>query len=108
MHIQPETIDFIGHAIALHLNDNYLAQPALPTVMKIKLYNESLLRFEGVQSPYIYPLYGLGELPQVRLPASPLLPEDAPPKCAKLPQNSANGGIAIQEGRVSLVLRGVL
>mmetsp|Transcript_17633 Transcript_17633/g.49296 ORF Transcript_17633/g.49296 Transcript_17633/m.49296 type:complete len:443 (-) Transcript_17633:268-1596(-) len=62
--LQPETIDFIGHALALHREDSYLAQPALPTVLKIKLYNESLLRFEGVQSPYIYPLYGLGELPQ--------------------------------------------
>ena len=66
--LQPETIDFIGHAIALHREDSYLTQPALQTVMKIKLYNESLLRFEGVQSPYIYPLYGLGELPQVRGP----------------------------------------
>ncbi|KAG5530316.1 hypothetical protein RHGRI_025306 [Rhododendron griersonianum] len=29
-----------------------------------KLYSESLARFQG-GSPYIYPLYGLGELPQV-------------------------------------------
>ena len=29
----------------------------------VKLYAESLARFQG-GSPYIYPLYGLGELPQ--------------------------------------------
>ena len=32
-----------------------------------KLYAESLARFQG-GSPYIYPLYGLGELPQVCFP----------------------------------------
>jgi Rab GDP dissociation inhibitor len=47
-------------------DDNYLDQPALPTVMKIKLYHDSLLRYDGLTSPYIYPRYGLGELPQVR------------------------------------------
>ncbi|XP_026384345.1 guanosine nucleotide diphosphate dissociation inhibitor 1-like [Papaver somniferum] len=31
----------------------------------MELYAESLARFQG-GSPYIYPLYGLGELPQVR------------------------------------------
>lgn len=60
------TVDFIGHAIALHNDDSYLGQPALATVEKIKLYNDSLQRFAGTKSPYIYPLYGLGELPQVR------------------------------------------
>jgi hypothetical protein len=34
--------------------------------MKIKLYHDSLLRYDGLTSPYIYPRYGLGELPQVR------------------------------------------
>ena len=43
----------------------YLREPALETVKKIQLYNDSLHRFEGTKSPYIYPLYGLGELPQV-------------------------------------------
>lgn len=47
-------------------DDSYLREPALETVKKIKLYNDSLHRFEGTKSPYIYPLYGLGELPQVR------------------------------------------
>jgi Rab GDP dissociation inhibitor len=34
-------------------------------VEKIKLYHDSLLRYDGLTSPYIYPRYGLGELPQV-------------------------------------------
>jgi hypothetical protein len=42
-------------------------QPALHTVLKIKLYYDSMVRYEGLTSPYIYPLYGLGELPQVGL-----------------------------------------
>ena len=58
------TVDFIGHAIALHPDDTYLRQPAWPTVERIKAYRDSLLRFYGLRSPYIYPSYGLGELPQ--------------------------------------------
>jgi hypothetical protein len=64
--LDPQTIDFIGHALALHRDDYYLAEPALPTVLKIKLYHDSLMQYEGLTSPYIYPRYGLGELPQVR------------------------------------------
>ncbi|MBA0682894.1 hypothetical protein Goari_024581 [Gossypium aridum] len=74
--LEDDTIDFIGHALALHSNDSYLDQPALGFIkrMKVKVSfvsyfhlcstaNESLARFQG-GSPYIYPLYGLGELPQ--------------------------------------------
>mmetsp|Transcript_8318 Transcript_8318/g.30693 ORF Transcript_8318/g.30693 Transcript_8318/m.30693 type:complete len:442 (+) Transcript_8318:45-1370(+) len=61
--LDPNTIDFIGHALALHRDDSYMNQPALPTVQKIRLYHDSLLRFDK-GSPYLYPLYGLGELPQ--------------------------------------------
>lgn len=64
--LEPSTIEFIGHALALYENDDYIHQPALPTVQKVALYHESLVRFEGTRSPYIYPRYGLGELPQVR------------------------------------------
>lgn len=51
-----------GHAMALHLDDEYLNQPARETVDKIILYVGSVARYG--KSPYIYPLYGLGELPQ--------------------------------------------
>lgn len=90
--LEDDTIDFIGHALALHNDDDYLDQPAIDFVKRIKvkcfllffnkhmfqsqchfhfyflvkLYAESLARFQG-GSPYIYPLYGLGELPQVRV-----------------------------------------
>jgi len=57
-----DTVDFVGHALALHRDDEYLQQPAGETIMKIKLYVESLARYS--KSPYIYPLFGLGELPQ--------------------------------------------
>lgn len=61
--LEDDTIDFIGHALALHIDDSYLDEPAMDFVKRMKLYAESLARFQG-GSPYIYPLYGLGELPQ--------------------------------------------
>lgn len=44
---------------------SYKHQPFGPTVEKIRLYSDSLARYG--KSPYLYPLYGLGELPQVFL-----------------------------------------
>ncbi|KAL9256072.1 Guanosine nucleotide diphosphate dissociation inhibitor-like protein [Drosera capensis] len=61
--LEDNTIDFIGHALALYFDDSYLDQPAMEIVKRMKLYAESLARFES-GSPYIYPMYGLGELPQ--------------------------------------------
>jgi Rab GDP dissociation inhibitor len=58
-----DTIDFLGHAVALYTNDDYLEQVAEPTIYRLKLYYESLGMYG--KSPYVYPLYGLGELPQV-------------------------------------------
>lgn len=56
------TIDFTGHALALYLNDDYLGQPCGETIKRINLYRDSIAKYG--RSPYIYPLYGLGELPQ--------------------------------------------
>jgi len=60
--LSPATIDFIGHAMALQNNDAYLDKPAFEIINRIRLYGESVLRYGN--SPYIYPLYGLGEMPQ--------------------------------------------
>lgn len=56
------TQDFCGHALALQLDETYKARPCGETIAKIQLYAESVARYGG--SPYLYPLYGLGELPQ--------------------------------------------
>jgi len=58
------TIDFLGHSLALYLDDDYLDQPGecYNLIDRMQLYAESLARYS--KSPYIYPLYGLGELPQ--------------------------------------------
>ncbi|KAI8062391.1 GDP dissociation inhibitor [Gongronella butleri] len=60
--LSESTQEFIGHAMALHLDDGYLDQTARDTVEKVRLYAGSVLRYG--KSPYIYPLYGLGDLPQ--------------------------------------------
>ncbi|KAI9475466.1 MAG: GDP dissociation inhibitor [Benjaminiella poitrasii] len=60
--LEPATQDFIGHAMALHLDDSYLKKAARETIEKIILYVASMARYG--KSPYIYPLHGLGELPQ--------------------------------------------
>merc|ERR1719183_2980340 len=60
--LDPNTQDFVGHALALHRDDTYLTKPYADTVRRIKLYSDSLARYG--KSPYLYPLYGLGELPQ--------------------------------------------
>ncbi|KAJ3097022.1 Rab GDP dissociation inhibitor alpha [Phlyctochytrium planicorne] len=60
--LESGTQDFIGHALALHTDDAYLNEPARDTYEKICLYMNSVARYG--KSPYIYPMYGLGELPQ--------------------------------------------
>ncbi|GAA5880658.1 hypothetical protein JCM16303_004299 [Sporobolomyces ruberrimus] len=60
--LEAGTQDFIGHAMALHLDDGYVSRPARETYERILLYTSSMARYG--KSPYLYPLYGLGELPQ--------------------------------------------
>lgn len=62
--LEASTRDFIGHAMALYQTDDYITEKgaALDAVNRIRLYVTSMDRYG--KSPYIYPLYGLGELPQ--------------------------------------------
>jgi len=60
--LEPGTQDFIGHAMALYLDDDYITKTARQAYERIVLYTSSMARYG--KSPYIYPLYGLGELPQ--------------------------------------------
>ena len=62
--LEQSTRDFIGHSMALYQTDEYIGIKggAQETVQRIRLYVNSMAKFG--KSPYIYPLYGLGELPQ--------------------------------------------
>jgi Rab GDP dissociation inhibitor len=54
--------DFLGHAVALEPTDAHLHEPALPAILKMNLYLESHGRYGD--SPFLYPLYGIGGLPE--------------------------------------------
>jgi Rab GDP dissociation inhibitor len=62
--LEDNTRDFVGHSMALYPSDGYINQSgaAVETINRIRLYVNSMARYG--KSPYIYPLYGLGELPQ--------------------------------------------
>jgi Rab GDP dissociation inhibitor len=62
--LEPNTRDFIGHSMALYSTDDYINTPGIAkeAIARIRLYVNSMARYG--KSPYIYPLYGLGELPQ--------------------------------------------
>lgn len=62
--LESTTRDFIGHSMALYSTDDYINTKGMASevIVRIRLYGNSMARYG--KSPYIYPLYGLGELPQ--------------------------------------------
>ncbi|MBO6244095.1 MAG: hypothetical protein J6O41_06005 [Clostridia bacterium] len=58
--LEPNTIDFVGHAVALYTNDDYLDKKAIVTIDKMQLYMNSFGRYGN--SPFIYPVWGLSGL----------------------------------------------
>jgi len=56
------TQEFISHAMCLQTDDTHLDQPARIAVKELQTYCYSLSRYGT--SPYIYPVYGLGGLPE--------------------------------------------
>lgn len=61
--LSENTQNFVGHSIALYRDEGYMQLPAAELVSRMQLYFQSILRYG--KSPYIYPLYGLGELPRL-------------------------------------------
>ncbi|KAI9474366.1 Rab GDP dissociation inhibitor alpha [Coemansia sp. RSA 989] len=64
--LNEDTQEFIGHAMALYLDEKYKKQPARATCERVIMYASSAARAleDNRSSPYIYPQYGLGDLPQ--------------------------------------------
>ena len=60
--LEENTIDFLGHAVALHTNDAYRKEPAMDTIKSMQLYTSSLGKYGD--SPFLYPVYGIGGLPE--------------------------------------------
>jgi len=60
--LSPNTVDFIGHAVALFESDKFLNRPAIETINNIKLYMSSIGRYGD--SPFLYPVYGLAGIPE--------------------------------------------
>lgn len=58
------TMTFIGHAMALEPDDTYLQRSCQELLQKMQLYGNSITKFKDQNSPYLYPMYGLGDLPQ--------------------------------------------
>mmetsp|Transcript_13614 Transcript_13614/g.16263 ORF Transcript_13614/g.16263 Transcript_13614/m.16263 type:complete len:460 (-) Transcript_13614:158-1537(-) len=54
--------EFVGHAVCLYLDENYKKEAAIITIKRAKLYAYSVNRYGN--SPYIYPVWGLGGLPE--------------------------------------------
>jgi len=60
--LDENTTAFVGHAMALYLDDSYLSDKAKECSDRVRLYAYSVTRYGN--SPYIYPLWGLGGLPE--------------------------------------------
>ena len=59
--LEDNNIDFIGHAVALYTNDNFINKPCVELMRKIQLYMDSMGKNP---SPFIYPIFGLGGIPE--------------------------------------------
>ena len=60
--LDEQSIDFLGHAVALEYSDTYLFEPAINTLRKMQLYLHSVGKYGA--SCFLYPIYGLGGLPE--------------------------------------------
>jgi Rab GDP dissociation inhibitor len=60
--LDDNSADFLGHAVGMYKDDAYLQQPAIETFEKLQLFVDSMGKYGD--SPFLYPIYGLGGLPE--------------------------------------------
>lgn len=60
--LEQNTVDFIGHAVALYEDESFISSPSHEILMKVKLYMDSAGLYGN--SPFIYPVYGIGGIPE--------------------------------------------
>lgn len=53
---------FVTHSLCLYPDQSYKNVPVLDAIQRMQLYSQSVIRFG--KSPYLYPFYGIGDLPQ--------------------------------------------
>lgn len=69
--LTPGVIEFLGHAVCLYPNNDYLTfvgenkeSKMLEVCERMKLYLNSISIYKDTTSPYLYPMWGLGGLPE--------------------------------------------
>ena len=67
--LEENTLDFIGHSIALYSDDNFLENKSIDAIKKIKFYQENLLiindknkSLQYYSTPFIYPIWGFQKI----------------------------------------------
>jgi len=60
--LDENSADFLGHAVAMYRDDAYLTRPAIETFERLQLFVDSMGKYGD--SPFLYPIYGLGGLPE--------------------------------------------
>jgi hypothetical protein len=102
--LDSSTIDFIGHAIALYTNNDFLNESSLPIINKLKLYIDSFKVYENSQ--LLYPMYGLSGISEGLLRVSAIYGNEIKLRsdCIEILTNE-NGkfiGIKSEDGEVYL------
>jgi Rab GDP dissociation inhibitor len=58
--LDDNSADFLGHAVGMYRDDSYLSRPASETFERLQLFVDSMGKYGD--SPFLYPIYGLGRL----------------------------------------------
>ena len=68
--LEDNTLDFIGHAVALYSDDTFLQNKSIDTIKRIKFYMENLIinneknktQMQYYSTPFIFPIWGFQKI----------------------------------------------